>query len=37
MNKPSPYLVPDTHGGVADPGKSLFVAAQVKALPFEIR
>jgi len=28
MNKPSPYLVPDTHGGVADPGKSLFVAAQ---------
>jgi len=27
MNKPSPHLVADTHGGVTDPGKSLFVAA----------
>jgi len=27
MNKPSPHLVPDTRGGFADAGKSLFVTA----------
>jgi pimeloyl-ACP methyl ester carboxylesterase len=28
MNKPSPHLVPHTHGGASDPGRSLFVTAQ---------